>query len=471
MLTEPHCAMTVDAGAPEPALPLEADTFAARMAALGPFEPAPHLAVAVSGGADSLALALLLQDWVGSRGGRLTALTVDHGLRPESAVEAASVKRMLRAHGIAHQTLPWRREDRTGNLQAAARAARYALLMAWCRAKGVLHLATAHHLDDQAETFLLRLGHGSGPDGLAAMAPVVERKDVRILRPLLSIRRDRLVATLKARGQGWIEDPSNRDPAFTRVRLRALTPALAAEGLTAPQLAHRARRCGQARAAVEMAVAELLARSVSIDPAGFAVVDPNLLVAAPRAVGLRALACVLVTIGGRTYAPRSARLERLLDRMAAGLGRGVTLAGCRIVPHRGSYLVVRENRGVEWRDLDVGHTVLWDGRFEVALGRAGRVQPTSASAAKLTLGALGSEGQATLRALGQHALLRRVPAPARASLPALRAGGRLMMVPPLGFLRAEEGAARNGNDRADESVVICRFLPRIGLTGAGFTVA
>lgn len=445
--------------------PFAADDFAACMAAVGPFEPAPHVAVAVSGGADSLALTLLLHDWIGAVGGRLTALTVDHGLRPESAAEAAAVKRMLGAHGIAHRTLRWRRVETSGNLQAAARAARYALLTAWCRASGVLHLATAHHLEDQAETFLLRLSHGSGLDGLAGMTPVTERRDVRILRPLLSVGRGRLIAALTARGQTWIEDPSNRDPAFTRVRLRALMPALADEGLTAAHLALCARQAGQARAAIEAVVADVLARAVSVDPAGFAIVDPHVVAAAPRDVALRALARVLVTIGGRTYAPRSARLERLLDRVAAG--RGATLAGCRVVPGAGASLVVREMRGVERCVVEAGRSLLWDGRFEVSMA-AGR--PARRRAA-YTLGALGSDGQAAVRAVGQGHLLRRVPAPARASLPALRADGRLVMVPPLGFAAAGNGARRDGNSPADVSVTMCRFRPTIGLTGGGFTVA
>lgn len=439
-----------------------ADEFAACMARVGPFEPAPHIAVAVSGGADSLTLVLLLHDWAAGMGGRITGLTVDHGLRPEAAAEAAVVERRLRALGIEHRTLRWRGRPATGGLQAAARAARYDLLMAWCRDNACLHLVTAHHLDDQAETVLLRLAHGSGLDGLAAMAPVVERTDVRILRPLLGLERARLTATLQARGETWIEDPSNRDPAFARARLRALMPALAAEGLGADQLAACARRLGQARASLEGAVTDVLARVVAVDPAGYAMLDPDPLKAAPRPVALRALARVLVTVGGRAYAPRAARLERLLDRLQAGLDRGMTLAGCRIVRRRGRCLVARENRGMDCRALEPGRPVLWDGRFAVMLSaaRVGRL------AAGVTVGPLGSEGQMALRAAGRGALLRRVPAPARASLPALRTGGHLMMVPPLRF--AEGG---DGNRRLDVSVVMCRFQPRIGLTDGGFTVA
>ena len=149
------------------------DEFAAAMALLAPFEPAPLVAVAVSGGPDSLALALLAARWAASRGGRAVALTVDHHLRPESTGEALQVGRWLADRGIAHAVLDWSPPPvLAGDIQAAARDARYAMLEAWCREAGALHLLVAHHAEDQAETLLLRLGRGSGLAGLAAMPAV-----------------------------------------------------------------------------------------------------------------------------------------------------------------------------------------------------------------------------------------------------------------------------------------------------------
>ncbi|WP_119423020.1 tRNA lysidine(34) synthetase TilS, partial [Desertibaculum subflavum] len=212
------------------------------MAALGAFPGHPDLAVAVSGGADSLALVLLAQGWTAAQGGRLLALTVDHGLRPEAAREALQVKRWLAARGVAHRTLRWRGPKPKANLAAAAREARYALLFAACRRARFRALAVAHHREDQAETFLLRLGRGSGVDGLAAMAPVSERDGIALLRPLLDMPRDRLRAALAAAGQDWIEDPGNADPARARTAVRALLPALAAAGLPPVRIAATAAR-------------------------------------------------------------------------------------------------------------------------------------------------------------------------------------------------------------------------------------
>ena len=174
------------------------------MAPFAPFEQHPLLAVAVSGGADSLALCLLADRWARARGGAVAALTVDHGLRPAAAAEAQRVAAWLAPLGIAHRTLVWRPAPGTRNLQAAARDARYGLLEAWCRTAGCLHLLTAHHREDQAETFLLRLARGSGLDGLAAIAGVRETAHCRVLRPLLAVPRERLVAGMRERGQEWL---------------------------------------------------------------------------------------------------------------------------------------------------------------------------------------------------------------------------------------------------------------------------
>src|SRR5689334_21506590 len=153
--------------------PVTAAEFADLMAPLGPFEARSRLAVAVSGGRDSLALALLAAGWCRSVGGEVVGLTVDHRLRPGSGAEARQVGRWLAAAGIAHHILVRRDELAAGSRQAAARAARYALLGDWCRRQGVLHLLVAHQQEDQAETLLLRLGRGSGLEGLAAMPAVV----------------------------------------------------------------------------------------------------------------------------------------------------------------------------------------------------------------------------------------------------------------------------------------------------------
>jgi tRNA(Ile)-lysidine synthase len=215
---------------------------------------APALVLAVSGGPDSVALMWLAARWRRSlaSGPDLTVVTIDHGLRKESAREAREVKRLAADLGLPHRTLRWRgAKPRTG-LPAAAREARYRLLAQAARAVGASHVLTAHTRDDQAETLLMRLLRGSGLAGLAAMAPLSERDGIVLARPLLDVSKAQLVATLERAGIGFADDPTNRDTAFTRPRLRALLPLLAAEGGDARNLARLAGRLARANAAVEV---------------------------------------------------------------------------------------------------------------------------------------------------------------------------------------------------------------------------
>ncbi|WP_256805687.1 MULTISPECIES: tRNA lysidine(34) synthetase TilS [unclassified Bradyrhizobium] len=217
---------------------------------------APALVLAVSGGPDSVALMWLAARWRRglARGPHLTVVTVDHGLRPEAAREAREVKHLATGLGLTHRTLRWRGAKPETGLPAAAREARYRLLAQAARKAGASHVLTAHTRDDQAETLLMRLVRGSGLAGLSAMARLTERDGVVLARPLLDVPKSQLVATLQRAKIGFADDPTNRDTAFTRPRLRALLPQLAAEGGDARTLARLAGRLARANAAVELMV-------------------------------------------------------------------------------------------------------------------------------------------------------------------------------------------------------------------------
>lgn len=419
--------------------PLGDAEFARLMQGLGSFERTPRIAVACSGGADSLALAVLAHRWAEARDGRLTALIVEHGLRPGSVREAAETAGRLEALGIAAEILPWCGTKPATGVQAAARAARYALLEGWCRAHGVLHLLTGHHLDDQAETLLMRLARGGDGDGLAAMPAVRELDHCRLLRPLLAVRRGRLAATLEAAGLGWVDDPSNDDPRYERVRVRQ---ALAAGGLDPAGLAASAAGHARARAALEVAAARLVAEAASLSPAGFARLDPAALAAAPEEVARRALARLLAAIGGRPYAPAAAPLGRLLARIGRDRTRARgSLAGCRLATaDDGRLVVAREARNLPAsRPLAPGDRFRWDGRFEIAC-------PVSLRTG-LRLAPLGAGGAAP-----------HLPAAARAAAPALfDADGETLAVVPMRHPPAE--------------LPRILFRPAIALSGAGFYAA
>jgi tRNA(Ile)-lysidine synthase len=227
-----------------------------------PLARATSLILAVSGGPDSTALLVLAARWRSARksGPKLLAVTVDHGLRRSSASEAQAVKRLARALGVLHRTLRWQGRKPATGLQAAARDARYRLLAAAARKAKACHVLTAHTLDDQAETVLIRMSRGSGLTGLGAMAPAsplpagAVSGTVMLIRPLLGLPKTRLIATLQHAKIAFADDPSNRDPRFTRARLRGVMPVLAREGLDARALALLARRLRRAEAAIDAAV-------------------------------------------------------------------------------------------------------------------------------------------------------------------------------------------------------------------------
>jgi tRNA(Ile)-lysidine synthase len=217
---------------------------------------APAIVLAVSGGPDSIALMWLAVRWrrALSRGPRLVAVTVDHGLRPEAAGEARDVKRLARALDLPHRTMRWTGAKPKSGLPAAARAARYRLLAQAARESGATHILTAHTRDDQAETLLMRLLRGSGIAGLSAMARVTEREGVLLARPFLDVSKSQLMTTLRKAKVGFADDPTNRDRNFTRPRIRAVMPLLAAEGGDARNLARLASRLARANTAIEILV-------------------------------------------------------------------------------------------------------------------------------------------------------------------------------------------------------------------------
>lgn len=251
-----------------------------------------HLLVAVSGGPDSLALLVLLADWCGQSGRpRLSAATVDHGLRPGAAAEAREVARQCALRAVPHATLVWSGIKPRSGVQQAARVARYRLLTDHGRMIGADALLTAHTLDDQAETVLIRLAAGSGPLGLAAMRARVTTGGMAHFRPLLSVPKTRLVATCAARGLAAALDPANHDPRFARGRWRGLMPHLAAEGLDAHRLGLLARRAGQVADLVRGQAAQLCTEAQIDGRADH--IDAGLVLAGPEAVGIEALALII----------------------------------------------------------------------------------------------------------------------------------------------------------------------------------
>ncbi len=432
-------------------MPLTLAELTAALAAVGGFEPHPLIAVAVSGGPDSMALAILVDRWARQVGGVAWGLTVDHRLRPESAAEARLVGDWLGARGIPHAILVWDGDKPGTGVQAAAREARYRLLAGWCRDHACLHLLTAHQREDQAETCLIRRRAGSGADGLAGMPVVRELSGCRLVRPLLSVARARLAAILVKEGQQFLSDPSNRDPAFERARLR-LGGDLDDPGSLADLLAEAGRQ-GRDRILRERALDALIARAVAVHPAGLAAIDPEIIADAPADLVERLLGRVAATFGdGAPYPPRRARIVRLREGLAAAPPRARTLGGCRFVPWRGRLLVFRElARAAAPARVDPGANLTWDRRFAVSSPRA--------SGGSLMLGYLGAAASPAFNPGDSPSARSEMPPLAYPSLPAFWDADGIAGIPALGYRRT----------RAEQLPELV-FRPVAPLTRAGFTV-
>ena len=288
-----------------------------------PLLGAEAVLLAVSGGPDSMALMGTAAAFAASEAfaPRLAVATVDHGLRAGARAEAEAVTAAAGALGLTGHLLAWDGPKPATRLQERARHHRYALLVACARRIGATHLVTAHTRDDQAETVLFRMMRGSGPAGLAGMAPARDRDGVVHLRPFLDVPKARLVATCRARGWRFVEDPANGDPRFARARLRRLMPDLAAEGLDAARFATLARRMAEA----EEALGRAARRAIADAARGPGVIDAPRLLGEPAAVRHRGLALLLEALAAAPGRPRLDAVERLDAELVRAAGAGQRL--------------------------------------------------------------------------------------------------------------------------------------------------
>lgn len=407
------------------------------------------IAVGISGGRDSMALTLLLNRWAKDHSVRLRAVTVDHGLRAASPYEAQQVSHWLKGRGIEHTVLTWDGEKPSTSIQKIARLARFDLMTGWCRDHGISHLFLAHNAEDQAETLLQRIGKDSGLDGLSGMRARTVRRGVNICRPLLSVPRRELEAVCRAEGQGWIDDPSNQDRQYERVRLRGLLPELDGAGLSVSQLGRYAAAMGSARDWLDQEVDRVFAAMTTLSPHGFACFNLEEFLAQDQFLASRFLGRITTVLGGREYPVRGARLKRLADEMfGPGLTAGRTLGGCIVKPDGASVLVMREWEGCEApKPLVPGGWQRWDNRFEIR-------SPVNGEE-RLQVSALGPEGWRQLLQdfpeWAARAKVLKIPYEARLALPKVTRISKdgdagldaLVSVPHLISRNDERGLAEN----------------------------
>lgn len=379
----------------------------------------PALGLAVSGGGDSTALMHLVAAW--ARGRRIMVATVDHGLRPESADEARQVGRAARALGLPHASLLWQRETEAGNLMASARDARLRLLSGWAQRNDLCAVLLGHTADDLAETLLMRLARGSGIDGLASMAEWRDAFGTRWLRPLLGTGRQELRDWLTGRGIGWMDDPSNENEDFDRVRIRK---AIGALGLDVPALARAATHIGEARDALSHYAAHVAAEAI-VENASLTL-PRRAYGDAPAEIRRRLIVAACRWITGADYPPRRNTVLHALDAIATG--HRVTLDGALIEPAGDRIRLVREPAAALRAPHSRGEP--WDNRWKVAGLVPGQHVAALGPAEVARLGW-------RLAGLGRHEA---------AALPAIWEAGRLIAAPlirpaPPFDLRPLRGAA------------------------------
>ena len=298
------------------------------------------IAVAVSGGSDSLALSLLLNQWIKNKGGEIVCITIDHKLRVESSNEAIKVGNILRDLSIKHYIIEWFGKKTKSNLQEKARIARYNLLTDYCHQHNIEYLATGHQRNDQAENFIIRADHGSGVYGLAGIPTIGEFNKIKIIRPLLEFKKEELQALLKEENIEWIEDPSNQNEHFMRVKVRKL---LNEYPEWIDKLANISNNLSKAKECIEYMLKKSITELVTFPSQDMVLIELLGFNQLPQEIRFRMISTMLQNIGSKDKPARAERIERLLNKVAAGnLFKASTLGGCLISRKKGQLVITRE---------------------------------------------------------------------------------------------------------------------------------
>ncbi|WP_223420738.1 tRNA lysidine(34) synthetase TilS [Tateyamaria pelophila] len=337
------------------------------MAAVLGHAPPKRLGVAVSGGGDSVALLSVLVAYARDHDIELHVITIDHGVRPEAAREIAFVRDLCAKWNLSHDVAHWTEWDEQGNFQAAARAARYALMADWARDRKIAHIALGHTADDQAETFLMRLARSAGVDGLSAMAPRRISHAVTWIRPFLQTDRATLRAHLKASQLQWCEDPSNENRDYQRIKARDALKVLNTLGISVESLGQVTQNMARARDAL-MWQTFIATRDMVKIRHGVIAIDIRGFLAQPEEIGRRLLTHSVQWVSGSVYGPRGPAIARALASVRAGAT--TTLDRCQVMTKNGVVWVFREYNAV--RDTVCAITQNWDDRWRVTGPQEGR---------------------------------------------------------------------------------------------------
>lgn len=383
----------------------------------------PPLAVATSGGADSLCLLLLTHRWAEEKGGKVIGLTVDHGLRPESKDEALRIHTWAKERNIEHIILNWSGEKPRSRLQEKARQARYKLLTNWCKEHQISTLLLGHHQQDQEETFWMRLSAGSGLDGLSGMTRQKTKDGITILRPLLQFPKDRLKETLRAENQLWIEDPTNKSLSFLRGRLRSV---LENEGLSQRRLIDVMDKLRVDADFIRDALYKTIENSVQLCEGGYIVLDKQEFETLHPALSKRLISYLLQWFSGKDYPPSHSQILGIVEKLK--ISSPFTAGGVYWYPKADKFILRREvskiEKAISLTSLD--KDILWDQRYWL----------------KVDIKKVVKE-ETILAPLGAHSSLKKkihssIPSSIWPTLPTLWLNGKVVSIPHLCYSEQSE---------------------------------
>ncbi len=309
-----------------------------------PSQNATHIAVAVSGGSDSMALCLLLNEWAETHQLKLTAITIDHQLRAESKSEAKQVHQWLTERGIHHETLIWNHLTLTSNVQEKAREARYALLINYCKLHHIEHLWLGHHAQDQWETFFMRLSHSSGLKGLSGILPHTHRDDINIYRPFLNVDPETLKDYLRSQHQPWIEDPSNQQQKYERIRWRDQIAMMSQLGVSPTVIHTVSKKLSHDDQALEWSANNWISQNAIFDDQLKFIECDTTLKQLPESLMKRIALRLASQVRGLNITTMDVRhnMDSLIQRLTANEFKPFTFAGCYWMEHHNKVYVVRE---------------------------------------------------------------------------------------------------------------------------------
>lgn len=385
------------------------------------------MAVGVSGGADSICLCRMLDRYAKKYGCKVLALTVDHRLRPESAFEAEQVHNWLSALGIPHKTLVWEGDKPLTGIEEKARLARYDLLTAECKKQKIRLLCLAHNKNDNVETFYMRLAKSSGIDGLSGIRRRSVRNGVTVLRPLLGFTREEIKATNEAMGQEWIEDPSNENEMYERVRFRKAKSFFDDLGLSIDAVAKTMEKMARVSTYLQKLQKDFCRRYVLVSDFGFLKINLPHLLNLDNEIAERVLAECISAVGKNgeyTYPLQTAKVCRLLAQIKQKDFKKTTLGGTKIIKkEKNKWLhIIKEERSTEDKKEITEEHIVWD-RFSLDFEG---VMPTALYVEKLGNTSLPDNLKEVKKLF---------PADVLKTVPAVRDKDGLLFVPLLGYKR------------------------------------